>query len=272
MIEIPPAYKKSFFEAALRSKNAEYFNLEVGGVSQLIPDFRFTPSPTDCEGKLRGRYCPSPCCQSGNTETIQVLLQHYRQLAVEDNTPTLIGRPRKRHIFKLIGGVSVVFGCRSRCQSGNSQSSLGESFDCKTIPEGQSPVDAAIKLHVANAKQKAGANRPNRREWPEGASLDNEGLYPLHVACESGNVKAYQALRSPWPDPTEFLDNNYQNILHVAAKNGRDSVVRCIVKDTNLGPKLLNTEDKDGNTPLHLAAMNGHSLVVGTLVLNRNCN
>ncbi|GKV51574.1 hypothetical protein SLEP1_g58213 [Rubroshorea leprosula] len=272
--------------------------------------------------------------KTGNTETIRVLLQGYAHLAPQDSTPTLIGRVKNGWGNTALHEAMSLYGCDAKYgdaveklvsadpetayiqnRKGESPLYLAVEADFKEkmlnhllgnpsttrLPEGQSPVHAAIKYKryghmfqiLSNRPKLIGLTDENGRRalhcaaetdyleainyisenFPsEISERDNEGMYPLHVACESGNVKAYQALRSAWLDPTEFLDNNYQNILHVAAKNGRDSVVRCILKDPNLGPKLLNMEDKDGNTPLHLAAMNGHSLVVGTLVLNRNCN
>ncbi|GLT88615.1 hypothetical protein SLE2022_066320 [Rubroshorea leprosula] len=272
--------------------------------------------------------------KTGNTETIRVLLQGYAHLAPQDRTPTLIGRVKNGWGNTALHEAMSLYGCDAKYgdaveklvsadrETAYIQNSKGESPlylaveagvkvemlnhllgnpSTTRLPEGQSPVHAAIKYKryghmfqiLSNRPKLIGLTDENGRRalhcaaetdyleainyisehFPsEISERDNEGMYPLHVACESGNVKAYQALRSAWPDPTEFLDNNYQNILHVAAKNGRDSVARCILKDSNLGPKLLNREDKDGNTPLHLAAMNGHSLVVGTLVLNRNCN
>ncbi|GLT64953.1 hypothetical protein SLA2020_374130 [Shorea laevis] len=272
--------------------------------------------------------------KAGNTETIQVLLQCYAQLAPQDRIPTLIGRVKNGWGNTVLHEAMSRYSCHAKYgdaveklvsadpETAYIQNSKGESPlylaveagvkvemlnhllgnpSTPRLPEGQSPVHAAIKykrydymlqilrkrpeligltdengrraLHCAAETDYLEAIKYISQNFPsEISERDNEGMYPLHVACESGNVKAYQALRSAWPDPTEFLDNNYQNILHIAAKNGRESVVRCIVKDPNLGPKVLNMEDKDGNTPLHLAAMNGHSLVVGTLVLNRNCN
>ncbi|KAL5861110.1 hypothetical protein ACOSQ4_002406 [Xanthoceras sorbifolium] len=57
------------------------------------------------------------------------------------------------------------------------------------------------------------------------------GLYPLHLACENGHVIVVKELFRKWPDATELLCNKGRSILHVAAKSGKENVVRCILKE-----------------------------------------
>ncbi|TXG55176.1 hypothetical protein EZV62_020432 [Acer yangbiense] len=97
---------------------------------------------------------------------------------------------------------------------------------------------------------------------------NKKGLYPLHLACENGHVKIMKELFKKWPDPTEFLCNKGRSILHFAAKSGKESAVRCILKEKGMD-KLVNRMDKDGNTPFHLAASHGHSMIVVTLLWDK---
>ncbi|KAJ6761969.1 ANKYRIN REPEAT-CONTAINING PROTEIN ITN1-LIKE [Salix koriyanagi] len=90
---------------------------------------------------------------------------------------------------------------------------------------------------------------------------------PIHVASKKGHVGVVDAYISEWTDPTEFLNTKRQNILHVAAEKGRHQVVRHILLNQNLEP-LINMQDLDGNTPLHLASMHGRSIAAFNLVRN----
>ncbi|KAB5512768.1 hypothetical protein DKX38_029796 [Salix brachista] len=96
---------------------------------------------------------------------------------------------------------------------------------------------------------------------------NNEGNMPIHVASKKGHVAVVDEYISEWSDPTEFLNTKRQNILHVAAEKGRHQVVKHILQNQNLEP-LINMQDRDGNTPLHLASMHGRSIAAFNLVRN----
>ncbi|KAF8016808.1 hypothetical protein BT93_H2119 [Corymbia citriodora subsp. variegata] len=84
---------------------------------------------------------------------------------------------------------------------------------------------------------------------------DKDGYLPIHVACKMGHLETIKELLQYWPDPEELLNfKEGQNILHVAAKYGRASIVKYILGNLELG-KLINVKDKEGNTPLHLATL-----------------
>ncbi|KAJ6421969.1 hypothetical protein OIU84_026997 [Salix udensis] len=104
------------------------------------------------------------------------------------------------------------------------------------------------------------------KEYRDGAiQKNNEGNMPIHVASKKGHVDVVDAYISEWSDPTEFLNTKRQNILHVAAEKGRHQVVKHILQNQNLEP-LINMQDLDGNTPLHLASMHGQSIAAFNLV------
>ncbi|KAJ6291408.1 hypothetical protein OIU76_023474 [Salix suchowensis] len=104
------------------------------------------------------------------------------------------------------------------------------------------------------------------KEYRDGAiQKNNEGNMPIHVASKKGHVSVVGAYISEWSDPTEFLNTKRQNILHVAAEKGRHQVVKHILQNQNLEP-LINMQDLDGNTPLHLASTNGRSIAAFNLV------
>ncbi|KAL6314047.1 hypothetical protein AAG906_011782 [Vitis piasezkii] len=97
---------------------------------------------------------------------------------------------------------------------------------------------------------------------------DHYQATPAHLAAECGRRKALITILNACPHSVELLNQQRQNILHVAAQNGSVIVVKCILS-LREADDLINEPDKDGNTPLHLAAMNFHSSVVRCLALTR---
>ncbi|KAL5804236.1 hypothetical protein ACOSQ3_031036 [Xanthoceras sorbifolium] len=74
-----------------------------------------------------------------------------------------------------------------------------------------------------------------------------------------------------YPNAIEMLDNNKRNILHLAARHGRNDIALFIL---NLPEKddLLNAANKDGNTPLHLVAMYFYNRMVSIPAGHRKLN
>ncbi|KAL9382642.1 hypothetical protein Peur_025677 [Populus x canadensis] len=162
--------------------------------------------------------------------------------------------------------------------------------------EGKSPVHAAVQGGKRTILEQIAKEKPDLLRWKDekggnplhcAASMgyvretqflfekfrdgaiqqNNEGNMPIHVACKKGYVDVVDAYISNWTDATEFLNSKRQNILHVAAESGRHRVVKYILRNQNLEP-LINEQDLDGNTPLHLASKNGRSIATFTLVRN----
>jgi ankyrin repeat protein len=123
-------------------------------------------------------------------------------------------------------------------------------------------------LHYASSMGYLDGARFLLQKFPDGANeRDQEGNYPIHLACKNDSVDLVKELMKVFPYPKEFLNAKGQNILHVAAENGQGKVVRHILKqDQKLIEPLLNGIDEDGNTPLHLATQSGQSNAAFALV------
>ncbi|KAF7140331.1 hypothetical protein RHSIM_Rhsim06G0144600 [Rhododendron simsii] len=100
---------------------------------------------------------------------------------------------------------------------------------------------------------------------------DGNGFLPVHTASGKGHLDILQKLLQRCPDWRELLTNEGENILHVAATNGKSNVIDYILK-TPEHEKLLNESDDSGNTPLHLAAIHWNPKVVSSLTWDKRIN
>lgn len=104
-----------------------------------------------------------------------------------------------------------------------------------------------------------------------GYEADCKGQTPLHLAAENGQKIVFTMLANGYPDAIVVVDGRQHSILHLAAQNGYESIVKFILTFPEM-EYLLNSPDVDGNTPLHLAAMNFHKEVVHVLTKNKKVN
>ncbi|CAL4998384.1 unnamed protein product [Urochloa decumbens] len=81
---------------------------------------------------------------------------------------------------------------------------------------------------------------------------DDVGSFPIHVAAAIGASRTVSTLVEMFPDGAGLRDANGRTFLHVAVKKKRCNVVKQACKIPSLD-WILNMQDKDGNTALHLA-------------------
>ncbi|KAJ1700830.1 hypothetical protein LUZ63_000609 [Rhynchospora breviuscula] len=79
------------------------------------------------------------------------------------------------------------------------------------------------------------------------------GQPPLHVAVYYGAKAAIKAILKHCPDTAEQFGQDGGNALHVAVNRGKVSSLKCLLKHIQ-SEEIINHQDCDGNTPLHLAA------------------
>ena len=81
-------------------------------------------------------------------------------------------------------------------------------------------------------------------------------------------VDIIQELLKHCPDLSEMLNGEGQNILHIAALNGKLNVVNFILRAPEL-KKLINERGVKGNTAFHLATTNWHPKIASALTWDK---
>ena len=97
---------------------------------------------------------------------------------------------------------------------------------------------------------------------------DKEGMYALHISARKGHVGVMRTLIRNCPETCELLDNKGRTALHLAVETGNKNAVEILLKELAF-QDLINEQDKEGNTPLHLAAINGRYTIMLMLVDDR---
>lgn len=100
---------------------------------------------------------------------------------------------------------------------------------------------------------------------------DDDGFTPIHMAAKEGHVRIIKEFLKHCPDSRELLNNQCQNIFHVAAIAGKSKVVKYLLK-LDEGKRMMNEQDINGNTPLHLATKHRYPIVVNMLTWNDGIN
>ncbi|CAL2247758.1 unnamed protein product [Prunus armeniaca] len=140
-------------------------------------------------------------------------------------------------------------------------SSMEETFQSPKDEKDRTPLHCAVE----------GVRFLLERHLSDSHRVDHRGNFPIHSASSKGHVKIVKELLRHRPDSKEFRNFNEENILHVAARCGKDNVVKYFLKRGEL-QMLINEKDSDGNTPLHLATMHHHPKVVYRLAWDTRTN
>ncbi|KAK3433981.1 hypothetical protein EUGRSUZ_D01257 [Eucalyptus grandis] len=98
--------------------------------------------------------------------------------------------------------------------------------------------------------------------------LDKEGQSALHIAAFRGHINVIDGLITSCPDACDIINNKGQTALHVAVMGGQVSVVKYILGMPNQ-EDLINEQDTDGNTALHLAALHKENDIIDILARDK---
>lgn len=95
------------------------------------------------------------------------------------------------------------------------------------------------------------------------ATISVSGRTPLHDACKAGCLSDVKSLLRREQD-AYVSDSDMWNCMHYAVDGNDLDTVRFLI---GVSPRLLNSRDVRGLTPLHVACWNGHPGMVRLLVL-----
>ncbi|KAG2643046.1 hypothetical protein PVAP13_2KG324500 [Panicum virgatum] len=168
------------------------------------------------------------------------------------------------------------------------------------IQEGGQTHTESLLLHLTSQRDKNGStplhiaasletwsscfSRLSEQFWPKPTSPttqlldanefmvyqpDNEGSYPIHVAACNGRLKAVQILLGRFPECATLRDKRGRTFLHVAVEDKRFDIVKFASTGAEFS-SILNEQDKQGDTALHLAVQVGVLSIFNILFRNRN--
>jgi hypothetical protein len=143
---------------------------------------------------------------------------------------------------------------------------LKPSFALKLNQQGYSPIHLAMQNgHMTMVTRLVNMNK-------ELVSVQGrDGVTPLHFAIEIGEVDLFANFIFLCPESIEHLTVKRETALHIAVKNERYEILQILVGwlNTNeqtgakeLEKKILNQEDEEGNTILHISAPSNELQVI----------
>uniref|UniRef100_A0A8C8AYF0 Ankyrin repeat domain 55 n=1 Tax=Otus sunia TaxID=257818 RepID=A0A8C8AYF0_9STRI len=220
-----------------------------GDVNTLTAVIREDPSILEC--------CDSEGCTplmhavSGRqVDTVKLLLKMGANL----NTQDACGRTS----LSLATYLGWLEGCVSLLRNGAKQN----------IPD----KNGRLPLHAATAEpdvrllnvllQQSNLGEINHQ--------DNEGMTSLHWAAFHNRPQHTQTLLHKGADLT-LVDKDFKTALHWAVQSG-NRILCSIILDHYQGPSIINYDDENGKTCMHIAAAAGYSDIISELAKVRECN
>lgn len=128
--------------------------------------------------------------------------------------------------------------------------------------------DGTMPLHLASQFGHPNMVRTLLQKKANPNATLASGSTALHLACEWQQLEAIGALLKGHAK-VNAIDNSRRTPLHLAASTGRTDVVDLLLRDLDDDARnsLLESQDEDGKTPLHIAAeMPGHMNIVEKLL------
>ncbi|XBI69401.1 hypothetical protein VPH35_048473 [Triticum aestivum] len=125
----------------------------------------------------------------------------------------------------------------------------------------QKDRNGSTPLHFATSILHARANPTPMYQ------ADGQGLFPIHIAASIGVNKAIVKLLDKCPKIAGVRNMKGRTFLHVAIEKKKWNIVALACQTQSLS-WILNMQDNEGNTVLHLSVMLGHQDIFFLLLEN----
>ncbi|NWW70007.1 ANR55 protein, partial [Climacteris rufus] len=183
-------------------------------------------------------------------DTVKLLLK----MGANINTQDACGRTS----LSLATYLGWLEGCVSLLRNGAKQN----------IPD----KNGRLPLHAATAEPDVRLLRVllQQSNLSEINHQDNEGMTSLHWAAFHNRPQHTQTLLHKGADPT-LVDKDFKTALHWAVQSG-NRILCSIILDHWQGPSIINYDDENGKTCMHIAAAAGYSDIISELAKVPKCN
>ncbi|XP_054843505.1 ankyrin repeat domain-containing protein 55 [Eublepharis macularius] len=220
-----------------------------GDVNTLTAVIREDPSILEC--------CDSEGCTplmhsvSGRQlDTVKLLLK----MGANINTQDACGRTS----LSLATYLGWLEGCVSLLRNGAKQN-IPDKYG--RLPLHAATADPNVRL-LSVLLQQSDLSEINHQ--------DTEGMTSLHWAAFHNRPQHVQALLQKGADPT-LVDKDFKTALHWAVQSG-NRILCSVILSHRQGPSIINYDDENGKTCLHIAAAAGYSDIISELAKVPECN
>uniref|UniRef100_M8BDD1 Uncharacterized protein n=1 Tax=Aegilops tauschii TaxID=37682 RepID=M8BDD1_AEGTA len=208
--------------------------------------------------------------RSGNNDMVKLFLEEDPQLASFPKDETLYESSRGVISYSGPNGQNALHAAVLRDKDLTKMLlAWNNDLTVQHDNNGSTPLHLAASARVLWGKQQQSICLLLLKANPDALyQPDNNGSFPTHVAASVDDTYAINAFLRESPSCAGLCDARGRTFLHVAVDKMKIWTV-CFASLTRSLSWMLNMQDNDGNTALHLAVQTGRLRIVCALLGNR---